>query len=83
MDEELPKDPMWELVEELRERMDDPDDVSTGQMGDGSAYIVPAETEGEAEEISEWDVEAADDVEVMQTRVVDTEYGVAFIVEDE
>jgi hypothetical protein len=83
MDEELPKDPMWELVEELRERMNDPDDVSTGQMADGSAYIVPAETEAEAEEISEWDVDAADDVEVMQTRVVDTEYGVAFIVEDE
>ncbi|AEH35587.1 hypothetical protein [Halopiger xanaduensis] len=77
------EDAMWELSEELRERVDDPDGVSSGQLDGESAYIVPAETEAEAEEIAEWDVDAADDAEVMQTRVVDTEYGVAFIVEDE
>lgn len=75
------EDAMCELSTELRERVDNPDDVSTGQLNDGSAYIVPAETEDVAEQIAEWDVDAADRVEVIQTRAVDTEYGVAFIIE--
>ncbi|NHN60439.1 MULTISPECIES: hypothetical protein [Halorussus] len=75
-------DAMFDLAEELRKRVDDPDGVSSGRLDGGRAYVVPAETEAEADEIADWDVDATDETEVVQTRAVDTEYGVAFKVEE-
>lgn len=75
------EDPMWELSEELRDIVDDPDDVGTARIGGDHAYVVPAGSESEAKELAETDVDAADEVEMVQTRAVDAEYGVAFKIE--
>lgn len=75
-------DKMWDLVAELRDVVDDPADVAVAHIGGYRAYVVPAESQREADELVGMDVEAADDVEQVDPPS-DMEYGVAFKVEEE
>lgn len=74
---------MWDLADELHELVDDEDGVMSAQMDGYRAYVVPSESEAEAEEMAEWDVDATDDVDVVNTEAVGTEYATAFKVAEE
>jgi|APHM01.1.fsa_nt_gi hypothetical protein len=74
--------PMFELIEELKQYVNN-HEMQTGSLSNNErTCLVGAETEKAAEQIADWDVDAADRVEVMQTKAVDTKYGVAFIIEN-
>lgn len=73
---------MWDLVAELRDVVDDPSDVAVARFGDYRAYIVPAESESEAEELVGMDVDAADDVEQVDAPS-SMDHAVAFKVKQE
>ena len=78
-------DAMRELKDELGPMLDDGQDWNAVKLGDDgpSAYVVTAESRSHAREMTDWDVDAADEAVVIQTSAVDTPYATAFKVEDE
>lgn len=75
------EDAMWALSEELEQVVDDPDDVAVAQIGGDRAYVVLADSKGDVEELTGLEVDAADEVDVIEPPS-DAEYGVAFKVEE-